>query len=223
MNFLILILLIVLISGLIASSGKKRIIHFKITHWFLIVYVGILTLATVIAPFLRDVPLEEKRVRNIQADKAHFDLYEKLRYGKLEQIDKEQIIKHETIENYQYDTLNIPTTIEGASIFIEKTDRQGNKIEVYTFNGTLIVDDWDFTSSLQSASFTLQEDRLKLQNTNQAIYLSIVNNGFPARQFTNERYMNHSIMSSNFIFYLKVPRSVDIIADDYPEIIYVAK
>ena len=89
------IVIILLIVGFVYFMSKvgNKYITIKITHWLLIIYIGVLLLSTAIIPFISDERMERDTKEQVDIDKAMNELGKNLREGKMDQIDDQYFLE----------------------------------------------------------------------------------------------------------------------------------
>ena len=101
------------------------IITIKITHWLLIIYIGVLLLSTAIIPFISDERMERDTKEQVDIDKAMNELDKNLREGKMDQIDDQYFLEKNIFTDYKNQSLRIVSRSEyGPQIFVKRQKSQ---------------------------------------------------------------------------------------------------
>jgi hypothetical protein len=206
------------------SKVGNKFITIKITHWLLIIYIGVLLLSTAIIPFISDERMERDTKEQVDIDKAMNELDKNLREGKLDQIDDQYFLKKNIFTDYKSQTLRIVSRSEyGPQIFVKRQKSNDSTIESFTYvNGFYIGGD-DFSDKLIPYKLELSEDKLTITPKEQNIRLSISIASFPVRQFTGESIFNHSFSSGDQVLYLHIPSDLQLQADEGIMLEYVGE
>ncbi|RHW35711.1 hypothetical protein D1B31_18900 [Neobacillus notoginsengisoli] len=208
---LMLILMVIGASQLLAKSGKIRFGTPKVTHWLLIGYIGVLIVATVVSPLIKENKVTGERLSSTEVDRGWEDYYQKLHAGNLKGIHDRHLVKKERFENFTSDTLEFNFGGDfGPQILVERDRSLVNAIEIYSYREQLVIDGLDFTSKAKGMSYQLNGNKLEVAPTLVNVELAILNNSFPVRQFTREAGNNHTIHGGESILYLKVPEQVKV-------------
>ena len=220
------IAIILLIVGFVYFMNKvgNKFITIKITHWLLIIYIGVLLLSTAIIPFISDERMERDTKEQVDIDKEMNELDKKLREGKLDQIDDQYFLEKNIFTDYKNQTLRIVSRSEyGPQIFVKRQKINNSTIESFTYvNGFYIGGD-DFSDKLIPYKLELSEDTLTITPKEQNIRLSISTASFPVRQFTGESIFNHTSSSGDQVLYLTIPSDLQLQADEGIMLEYVGE
>ena len=220
------IAIILLIVGFVYFMSKvgNKFITIKITHWLLIIYIGVLLLSTAIIPFISDERMERDTKEQVDIDKEMNELDKKLREGKLDQIDDQYFLEKNIFTDYKNQTLRIVSRSEyGPQIFVKRQKVNDSTIESFTYvNGFYIGGD-DFSDKLIPYKLELSEDTLTITPKEQNIRLSISTASFPVRQFTGESIFNHTSSSGDQVLYLTIPSDLQLQADEGIMLEYVGE
>lgn len=220
------IAIILLIVGFVYFMSKvgNKFITIKITHWLLIIYIGVLLLSTAIIPFISDERMERDTKEQVDIDKEMNELDKKLREGKLDQIDDQYFLGKNIFTDYKNQTLRIVSRSEyGPQIFVKRQKVNNSTIESFTYvNGFYIGGD-DFSDKLIPYKLELSEDTLTITPKEQNIRLSISTASFPVRQFTGESIFNHTSSSGDQVLYLTIPSDLQLQADEGIMLEYVGE
>jgi hypothetical protein len=216
---IVLIIIVFLLAYML--KGWKRYVTVKITHWLLIIYMGILLIAMAITPIIStDYP-----VRAEGKDDSWLDLYKDLHHGGYDRIDPDYIAQRKVFE-YDHPSLNISSNREedGTSIFVERKETNDGRIESFVYNTGFNINGYQFTQSLTPLHLELINDTLEMNHPDiQNITIAIVNKEFPITQFNGQKRTNVTTMGpDNQAIYLRIPADLEI-SNNYPNLTYVEK
>ncbi|MBS4192665.1 hypothetical protein KHA94_21220 [Bacillus sp. FJAT-49705] len=203
----ILIILVIVIS----LNSKRKFVTVKITHWLLIIYVGVLLLSFPFASLLtNDSMTSREKVGDLEEDQDWTRFYTALGEGKLEQLKSWQLINEKSYD-YSNQSLKVEITGPVSPVYVERKDRDDGKIEALVYTNGLIVSGYDFSDKLVPINFRLENDTFSvLHPEHQSINLSIVRNEFTINQFTGQQAINDVSRVGNMEVYLKVPKSLQL-------------
>ena len=195
----------------------KKYMTIKITHWLLLVYVGMLVLASVTVPlFAQDhekiESVQGKDVDDDEMNDPYSHLYSKLSNGEVDEINPSYLQEERNFDHYSNKSISIvPNTNNGPQVFVERKEKADSTIEVAIYSTGLVVDDLDFSSLLNPSEVELQDDILTVNTIYQEFHFAIAGNGYPIRQFTGETmFEHHSYRSGDSFVYLRIPRDIEI-------------
>jgi hypothetical protein len=220
---LILPIVLIIIFFILAFILKvwKRYVTVKITHWLLIIYIGILFIAMAITPFIStDFP-----VRAEEKEDSWLYLFNVLQEGDLERVDPDYIAQSEVFE-YDHPTIRIASNREedGTLIYVERKDTNDGKIEGFVYNTGFNVNGYQFTDILAPIQLELTNDTLEIKHPAiQNIKIAIAKKEFPITQFNGQKRTNVTSMGpDNQAIYLRIPADLEI-NNKHPNVIYVDK
>lgn len=214
--FPIFLLFIVIVGCFLTMRVGKKYMTIKVTHWILFIYMGVLVLATLLAPLIVKDSASIENAAQGMTDKQFSGFYEKLNTGNLSEIDSKFLIKEMTFKNYNDQQLTIETnTMNEPQIFVEKKQNSDATIEVFVYSSGLVVDGLDFSNRIKPFQFELIGNQLLIQQIYQELNVAIVGNSFPVRQFTGQSLFDHHYSSSgDSVIYLKVPKDLEMNEDN---------
>jgi hypothetical protein len=215
----VLLILVFLLAYMLKSW--KRYVTVKITHWLLIIYLGILFIAMAITPFIStDFPVQAEG-----KDESWLDIYKVLHNGAFEQVDSDYIAQSEVFD-YDYPTIRISSDREEDStlIYVERKDTNDGKIEAFVYNTGFNINGYQFTDILAPIHLELNYDILEINHPDiQNITIAIVEKEFAINQFGEQKRTNVTTMGpDNQAIYLLIPADVEI-SNEHTNVIYVDK
>jgi hypothetical protein len=220
---LILPAVLVLLIFIFAFMLKvwRRYITVKMTHWLLLVYLGVLILAMAITPFIStDFPVQAKGKED-----EWLDLFKDLHNGAYDRVDSKYIVQSEVFE-YHHHTIRIATNREedNTSIYVERKDTNDGKIESFVYNTGFNVNGYQFTDILAPVHLEVTSDTLEMNHpATQNITIAIAKKEFPITQFNGGKRLNVTTMGpDNQAIYLRIPADMEI-NTSHPNLIYVKK
>jgi hypothetical protein len=220
------ILILIFIVGIVysVSKARKSFMTIKITHWLVLIYMGVLLLSTAMIPFITDNQMDRNEMHQVDIDEAMNQLDANLRKGNMDQIDASYLLSKERFEDYQNQTLRIGYRSEyGSQVFVERHMTDDDHIEVFTYANGLLIGGLDFSDKLIPHKLELTENTLTIIPTEQNIRLSITSASFPVGQFTGESIFRHSFSRGEQVIYLRVPKDLKLIAEDEVFFVKVGK
>lgn len=210
---IVLVLLFGLFFFIIVKIGKKYL-TIKITHWLLLIYVGVLVLASIAVPLFAEE--HDQMVDYMDSEDGVNDpfseLFSKLSDGQLAEIDPAYLQEKMSFDEYPNNSIKIVSnTNNGPQIFVERVEKDESTIEVAIYSTGLVVDGLDFSSLLKPSQVELTESNLTINSIYQEFNFAIAGNGYPIRQFTGESmFEHHSFRSGDSFVYLRIPSDVEI-------------
>jgi ABC-type transport system involved in multi-copper enzyme maturation permease subunit len=214
----ILPIFLVLLFGLfffITVKIGKKYLTIKITHWLLLIYVGVLVLSSIAVPLFAQENDQIESMNQRDSENGVFDPYSEL-LSKLSEGEVDEIapsyLQDEMSFDYPNDTIRIvPNTNNGPQIFVERKEKGSSKIEVEIYSTGLVVDGLDYSSMLKPPQIDLTENILTVNPIYQEFNFAIASNGYPIRQFTRESMFKHqSVRSGDSFVYLRIPSDIEI-------------
>lgn len=215
--------LILILLGTFFSMYKvgKKYMTLKVTHTLLVIYLTILVLATAFVPFFTDNINSKELVEQEEMDQALSNIYRDLYEGNFMNIDPKYLVKVNNFEDYKGKSLHITTNSDALpQILVERSSAETN-ISVFMYMNGLIIDGFDFTDKLKPYQMDLQGNTLSIIAPNQHIRISATRSAFPVRQFTGETMTNHFFSSGGQFIYLRVPKDIELEADDHLYLEYI--
>ena len=220
------IAIIIFVVGFVYFMSKfaKKYMTIKITHWLLMIYIGVILLSTAIIPFISDNRMERDERKQVDIDQAMNELDMNLRRGKFDQIDDQYLLEKNIFTDYKNQTLRIVSRSEyGQQIFVKRQKSNDSIIESFTYvNGFYIGED-DFSDKIIPYKVELSKNTLTITPKEQNIRLSISSASFPVRQFTGVSIFNRSFSSRNQVLYLLIPNDLQLQADEGIMLEYVGE
>ncbi|WP_404332652.1 hypothetical protein [Mesobacillus maritimus] len=215
----ILPIVLVLLFGLfffIAVKIGKKYLTIKITHWLLLIYVGVLVLASIDVPLFAQEHNQIERIDYKDSEDGVNDpfseIFSKLSDGQFAEIDPAYLQEKMSFDDYPNNSIKIVSnTNNGPQIFVERVEKDVSTIEVAIYSTGLVVDGLDFSSLLKPSQVELTESILTINSIYQEFNFAIAGNGYPIRQFTGESmFEHHSFRSGDSFVYLRIPRDLEI-------------
>lgn len=215
MSIIIAILPIIIIIALpvILMRLRVKFVTVKITHWLLIIYIGLLLLLMAIVPFLSgDETIRREKFREVDSEQPGSNLLGALSKGEIGQIDSKYLVME---KNFDYDNpvLTILSNRDwDPTIYVERKTSDDGKIEAFVYSSGLIIDGYDFTEHLIPINFGLEEETLTIYHPGQQdINISMVKNEFTVNQFkeqkeNSDKYFGHEEKA----IYLRIPKSLKL-------------
>jgi hypothetical protein len=219
----ILPIVLVLLFGLfffIVVKIRKKYLTIKITHGLLLIYVGVLILATIAVPLIAHEYEKIDRIEQVDSEDGmndpYSELFSKLSNGEVTEIDSTYLQEQKSFEDYPHESIRIvPNTNNGPQIFVERVEKADSTIEVDIYSTGLVVDGLDFSSLLKPSQVELTENILTINPIYQEFNFVIAGNGYPIRQFTGESmFKHHSFRSGDSFVYLRIPSELEIEGND---------
>ncbi|QED46254.1 hypothetical protein [Cytobacillus dafuensis] len=203
----ILIILVIVLS----LNSKRKFVTVKMTHWLLIIYVGVLLLSFPFASLLtNDSMTSREKVEDLDEVQDWTRFYTALEAGDIEQLESGQVI-NEKIYDYSNQSLKVEITGLVKPVYVERKDLDDGIIEALVYTNGFYVSGYDFSDKLVPINFRLENDTLSvLYPDQQTINLSIVRNEFTINQFTGQQAFNDVSGIGNMEVYLKVPKSLQL-------------
>ena len=217
-----LVIIILMGTFFFMFKAGNKFMTVKITHWLLLIYVGVLLLALAVSPFITGEPLGRKSMDQAEQEQEMNDLYENINNGDIANIDH-YLMKKSSFDHYQEEQLTILSNSEyGPQIFVERKDSNDAKIEAFIYVNGLIIDGYDFSDLLKPYQLELTDNTLTIIPTKQDIDISIESPGFPIRQFNGESsFLNHTFSSGEPVVYLRIPVDLELITNDQVYLEYI--
>lgn len=207
MTLFVSIIPIVIIIAVASLFLKFRLkMNVKITHWFLIVYLGVLILSFCMSFFMKS---EEPSA--VAEEKQSVDLYEAINSGEISKIDTSYLLDKNSFE-FSGESLSIATAnVEvGTSIFIERKSVDDNKIEAHIYGSFTHMNGMDFSEKIISPRMNVNEQILSIiYPGSQEIKLAFMKNVFAVNQITGDKMVNGITMDGPIV-YLRIPHSLEV-------------
>lgn len=211
-----MIMLVVLAILFFGVYKLRKFFTVKITHFLLIIYLGVLLLSAA-APFMADLDYTE-RVSESEAkiNQEEDRIYQALKGGEIEKIDNKYLVDKQSFNLYQKSTLQVKSNgSDNPQIFVEKKPNEDGKIEAYVYTNRLSINGLDFTIELgKPFNYELTDNILTIHPSEQRnINVSIFKKEFTKQQIIGERIgINHRIDGIPAL-YLRIPANVEIIGE----------
>lgn len=210
-------------NKLLKNNKKSKFVTLKITHWLLIIYVGVLLLSIPLVTLLtNDTISSREKVEDWNEERELSHFYTAIHEGNVEQLGSRHLINEEAYD-YGNQSLNIRSNSGiDISINVERTDRNDGKIEALVYTNGLIISGYDFSDMLVPINFRLVGDTLEvIHPEHQSINIAIVRNEFTINQFTGQKPINDVAGGGQLEVYLKIPQSLQINEEPNVHIQYV--
>ncbi|MGM0903166.1 MAG: hypothetical protein ACQEXB_18970 [Bacillota bacterium] len=212
---IVLVLLFGFFFFITVKIGKKYL-TIKVTHWLLLIYVGVLVLASIAVPLFAQEHGQIERIDYKDSEDGVNDpfskIFSKLSDGKFAEIDPAYLQEKMSFEDYPNNSIKIVSnTNNGPQIFVERVEKDDSTIEIAIYSTGLVVDGLDFSSLLKPSQVELTESILTINSIYQEFNFAIAGNGYPIRQFTGESmFEHHSFRSGDSFVYLRIPMDLEI-------------
>ncbi|MEH7345045.1 hypothetical protein V7122_14425 [Bacillus sp. JJ1532] len=206
--FAAFIILVMIVTSL---NAKRKFITVKVTHWLLMIYVGVLLISGFYLALLpQDRAASREAKENWNEDWARDHFYNSLHEGNVDQLEGRQLIHAKTYD-YAKNTLNIEITGYADRIYVERKDDDDGVIEARVYTDGLIVGGFDFSNKIPPVNFGLNDDRLNINYPNhQIINISVARKEFTINQFTGQHPINDVIGDGVLAVYLIIPKSLQL-------------
>lgn len=191
----------------------------KITHWLLIIYLGVLLLSLCISFFMK---VDEPSV--LVEEKQTTDLYEALYSGEISKNDTPYLLDKNSFE-YSGESLSITTANveEGTSVFIERKSVNDNLVEVRVYGNIVDTNGLDLSEKILPPRVKLSEKTLAITYPGaQEIKVALMKNVFASNQITGDKISN-GVTTGGPIVYLRIPPSLELKADSALSLTEVGK
>lgn len=208
MTLFISIIPLVIIFAVIFLFFRLKI-NVKITHWILIIYLGVLLLSLCISFFMK---VDEPSV--VVEEKLKTDLYEAIYSGEISKNDTPYLLDKTSFE-YSGESLSITTANleEGTSVFFERKSVNDNLIEVRVYGNIVDTNGLDLSEKIIPPSVKLSEQTLSvIYSGAQEIKVALMKNVFASNQITGDKISNGVTMDGPIV-YLRIPSSLELKAD----------
>lgn len=199
---------------------SKKYLTIKITHWLLMIYIGVLILATIIVMIMAKDQAVINKIEQNKLEAEMFDsynvLHQKLSNGEVADIDSIYLQNEFSFNDYQNESMKIISRAEyGPQVFVERKETNDSKIEATIYSTGLVVNGNNFSHLLKPLQLDLTEEVLTITPVHQNINLAISSNNYPVRQFTGESmFENHYFSSVDSFVYLRVPKDLKLERDE---------
>lgn len=227
MSSIIPILLVALAIAFLSINKRKKFVTVKITHWLLVIYVGVLLFSMAAAPFVADGKLHAREtVSEKELSQADNQLHQALRRGKIEDIDERYLVNQKNFDNYQGKTLEIDTIYgDVPELYVERKQVDDGKIEVFCYASELTIDSIDFTDMAgEPLSYVLENNILTIKPPKEReVNVSIVKNEFTMNQFTEAREKGSHIIVNSPYLYMRIPKTLELIEGTEMSAIFVGE
>ncbi|MBY0121256.1 hypothetical protein [Bacillus sp. S/N-304-OC-R1] len=219
MSILLTLLLIaaffIFVSMFSIMNLKRKLFTVKVTHWLLIIYVGVLLLSGLYIMLVTKVnvingeKIENKNDSWDRVSQFHTILYE----GRTNELASRQLLKAESYD-FNQNLLNIGITGYDKIIYVERKDIDDGKIEARVYTDGIIVSGFDFSQHIKPVNFHMNDDTLKITYPDhQKINISVVRKEFTINQFTGQNPINDINGDGQLAVYLIIPKSLQLHSD----------
>ncbi|MBS4210145.1 hypothetical protein [Bacillus sp. FJAT-50079] len=204
-----------------SNPNRKRIVKIVVGLYF-----SILIAAPLVYGLLPNKPSHIVFVKEKEANERTVQLRNALFHGRTDTIEAD-FIKNQWKFEYDGSKLQIAPTegfFEGEIVIERKTEADG-MIEATYYMSTILAQ-VDVTKDLIVPNIKLNKDRLEIASNPGTIEISysFMKKEFPISQFTGENlfasYFSEPRQSVD-ILYLRIPKNVDVINDQYLAISYI--
>lgn len=222
LTLLLVAMMIILIMIVTSMKAKRKFITVKVTHWLLIIYIGVLLLSMSFVHLITNNSINSReKVENWDEDQGWSKFFAAMHKGKLDLLDSNQLI-NEKIYNYENPLLNMKITGSDDQIYVERKDQDDGKIEARVYTNGLYISGYDFTDKIVPVNFQLMGETLNVLYPGlQTIDISVAGSEFTINQFTGQNRMNGINSRGQLAVYLKIPKSLQLNGDPNVNIQYV--
>ncbi|MBU8879951.1 hypothetical protein BGM26_13280 [Bacillus sp. FJAT-29790] len=228
MSIIVTLLPLALIISLIiflTAKSRRKFVTVKITHWLLMIYVGVLLISMVAAPFMTEgVLISREKVQEKDIDTVSNDLYNSLSEGKLDEIDRKYLLSENSFD-YQNPTLKVFSHYDyGLQVFVERKTSDDGKIEAYYYTGNLIINGMDFSDKLEPSRFQMNGNTFTIWPPEEThIKISMIKKEFTITQFNGEPGIGNMVSHAPSIAYLRIPKNLELIDESDISLQYVGE
>ncbi len=220
-QFISVVTIIAMIYFLV-KNAKRKFINVKITHWLLIIYVGVLLLLVIAAPFMINQSIvNQERYSREEILREYGEFNAALNNGEIEQLKEKNLLK---LSSYPYDQpmLEILTTgIGAAEIYVERKKIDDGTIEAYAFQSGMYINGINFSEKMVPPHFNLYLDKFEVNIPHENINIAINKNEFTITQFLGGGVMSESLDSGKFVIYLQIPQSLKVFTNTGMELHFI--
>ncbi|TKC14870.1 hypothetical protein [Robertmurraya kyonggiensis] len=198
--------IVIMIAVLILSLKFRLKMNVKITHWLLIVYVGVLLLSLCISFFMKS----EEPAEMVE-EKQKTDLYEAIYSGEISKIDTPYLLDKNSFD-YSGESLSITSANAevGTTIFIERKSVDDNMIEAHIYGSFSHMNGMDFSEKIVPPRVKISEQYMSIiYPGSQVIKLALMKNVFAVNQITGDKMVN-GVTIDGPIVYLRIPQSLEV-------------
>ncbi|AST90380.1 MULTISPECIES: hypothetical protein [Sutcliffiella] len=209
----------IIIFSLLKLAPKSKNISSKRPYYALAVYFTILVISIPVYAMFTSSDDQYEMVEKRTVAIENQELEELLINGLIEKIPQERIISNWNVD-YPYDSIVITSsTYDGynLSIFIERTEANDEKLEVYYVRGTSMLDGVDISSHQNPIYVGINERQMTVEMPVPiSININKISFPFSFQQIGNERtedewyWWNSHSEVPNHLLYLKVPKGIKI-------------
>ncbi|WP_449619599.1 hypothetical protein [Robertmurraya sp. Marseille-Q9965] len=207
MTLFVSIIPIVIIIAVASLFLKFRLkMNVKITHWFLIVYLGVLILSFCMSFFMKS---EEPSA--VAEEKQSVDLYEAINSGEISKIDTSYLLDKNSFE-FSGESLSITfANVEvGTTIFIERKSVDDNIIDAHIYGSFMDMNGLDLSEKIILPRVKVSEHSMSITYPGaQRIKLALMKNVFAVNQITGDKMVNGITMDGPIV-YLRIPHSLEV-------------
>lgn len=187
----------------------------KVTHWLLVVYIGVLLLSFVAAFFIKSEALEI-------TDRPRDDLYYLLNSGEIYAKGSNLLLKEDSFP-IEGEKVRVTSSHgdEGSSVYIERKAEDDQKMDVHAY-GSFSIAKLDVSEDIVLPAVQLKDETLTIVYPEyQDLKTSIVMNEFTIEQFTGNTKFNSEFQIDGPILLIRIPPDLEIEADSTTELNYI--
>jgi len=198
----------------LSINAKRKFVTLKVTHWLLIIYVGVLLLSMIAANIMKNqTPISVERFSKEEILRNYGEFTEALNNGEIEQLKANHLLKLSSFE-YDQPMLDVLSTGIGAvTIYVERKDIDDGTIEAYAFQSGLYINGLDFSEKMVPPNFSLYSNKFEVIIPHENIDVSIIKNEFTVTQFFGGGVMFEGLDQGDYVVYLQVPKSLKVSSD----------
>ena len=129
-------------------------------------------------------------------------------------VDKYNIKSYDF--NYQEKDLEITAEKGNELIFIDRKSSDDNKIEVYWYPQSMVVNDIDFSSRLKGPNIQLINNKLSIEDQKQEFNATQFSKDLVIGQFYEKQDEKNSNVhvGLNALLYIKIPKNLKVLEDE---------
>ena len=204
------------------QKTAKKYLTIKLTHWLLFIYIGVLLLASTMVPFISVDTMGLARMDQVEIDNEIGNLHAKLSKGKISDIDSKYLLKESSFSDYVDQSLKIVSS-GGTQVYVERMKNDDNKIEAFLYASKLIINGMLVPEEIKPYQLEINGHELTITPNFQELHVSIASSSFPIRQISGETIKHTSFSNGDQLIYLRIPKNLEITADEQVTIIEVAE
>lgn len=187
----------------------------KVTHWLLVVYIGVLLLSVVAAFFIKS---DEPEI----TDRPRDYLYEMLYSGEIYAKGSNLLLKEDSFP-IEGEKVRVTSSYgdESSSVYIERKTEDDQKMDVLAY-GSFSIAKLDVAEEIVLPAVQLKDGTLTIVYPEyQKLKTSIVMNEFTIEQFTGNKKYNSEFQIDGPILLVRIPPDLEIEADSTTELISI--